>query len=65
MTKDYSITLQDNTGRQVTLFIVGDEIDAAIESGLSPEQAREASENNQAENAIYRKQIDADCWLAA
>lgn len=64
-TKDYSITLEDSTGRTVVLYINGDCIDEAIERGYSLEIACEQNETNKAENAIAEGLIGADCHLIA
>jgi len=63
-TADYSVTLQDSTGRTTTLFISGDSIDAEIAAGVPEEQARENHERNAFENAIAKGEINEDAWLA-
>ena len=62
-TKDYSITLQDNTGRSVTLYINGDSIDEQVASGASLAAATEGAEGNAFGNAIDRNEIGADAWI--
>ena len=62
-TKDYSITLEDVTGRTCELSIHGDCIDEAMERGYSLSEARESIENNKAQNAIAEGLIDYECFL--
>jgi hypothetical protein len=64
-TKDYSITLEDSTGRTVELFINGDCIDEAIEQGCSMDIACEQNETNKVENAIAEGLIGPDCYLVS
>jgi len=64
-TKDYSITLEDSTGRTIELFINGDCIDEAIEQGCSMDIACEQNENNKVENAIAEGLIGPDCYLVS
>jgi len=64
-TKDYSITLEDSTGRTVELFINGDCIDEALERGYSLDIACEQNETNKVENAIAEGLIGADCHLVS
>jgi hypothetical protein len=61
MTKDYSITMKDSTGRTVELFINGDCIDEALAQGYSMDTACERNETNKLENAIAAGAIGADC----
>jgi hypothetical protein len=61
MTKDYSITMKDSTGRTCELFINGDCIDEALAQGYSFDTACERNETNKLENAIAEGQIGADC----
>jgi hypothetical protein len=62
-TKDYSITLEDSTGRTIELFINGDCIDEALERGYSMDIACEQNETNKVENAIAEGLIGSDCYL--
>jgi hypothetical protein len=62
MTKDYSITMKDSTGRTFELFINGDCIDEALAQGYSLDTACERNETNKLENAIAEGQIGADCY---
>jgi hypothetical protein len=64
-TKDYSITLEDSTGRTIELFINGDCIDEAIEQGCSMDIACEQNETNKVENAIAEGLIGPDCYLVS
>jgi hypothetical protein len=61
MTKDYSITMKDSTGRTVELFINGDCIDEALAQGYSMDTTCERNETNKLENAIAAGAIGADC----
>ena len=61
--KDYSITLEDKTGRTVTLYINGDTIAEFVAQGDTLETAKEAVENNAAQNAIARGEISYPCYL--
>ena len=64
MTKDYSITLQDSTGRIAVVGINGATIDELVATGLPFDHAVEAVENNSAEVAIRDGEIGSDCHLA-
>jgi hypothetical protein len=64
MTKDYSITLQDSTGRIAVIGINGTSIDELVAAGLSFDYAVEEVENNSAEVAIRNGEIGSDCHLA-
>lgn len=61
--KDYSIQMQDSTGRVVTLYINGDSINELIAHGYPKNIAREMVETNDFENAVYRNEIGADAWI--
>lgn len=63
MTKDFEITMQDGTGRFVTLYITGASIDELIATGMPEWQAVEESQNNAFGNAIARGEIGDDAWL--
>lgn len=65
MTKDYRITLEDDTGKTCSLSINGDSIDEAIKAGYPLDIAMEQAENNAAENAIARGDIGATCFLVS
>ena len=59
MTKDYSLTLEDSTGRRVTLYING----ACVDEMGGDDRARENVEDNAFANAIYNGLIGADAYL--
>lgn len=71
--KDYSIRMQDSTGRVVTLYINGDSLNEMIASvkkdvaagwRVDPVSvAREMVESDAFERAIYNKEIGADAWI--
>lgn len=63
MTADYSLTLQDSTGRTAELFIVGACIDEQMTTGVTEWQAKENVEGNAFANAIAEGVINADAWL--
>jgi hypothetical protein len=63
--KDYSITLEDTTGRTVTLSISADCIAEQMAQGDTLEQATEAVETNAAENAIARGEISYPCYTVS
>jgi hypothetical protein len=65
MTQDYSLTLQDSTGRTTTLHIDGASIDEAIASGVEAWEAKENAESNAFGNAISNGVIGDDAWLVA
>jgi hypothetical protein len=65
MTNDYTITLQDNTGRVVTLFINGATIDEMVDTNTPEWLAIENVERNAFENAIAEGIISDDAWLIA
>jgi hypothetical protein len=62
-TKDYTITLEDETGRTCVLSIHGDCIDEEMARGYTLSEARENIENNKVENAIAEGLIDYECYL--
>lgn len=61
--KDYTITLEDESGRTCVLSIHKDCIDEAMERGYSLSEARERIEDNKVENAIAEGLIDYECFL--
>lgn len=61
--KDYSVTMQDSSGRVVTLYINGDSINELVADGMPASQAREGVESDAFERAIYNKEIGADAWV--
>ena len=63
MTRDYSITLQDSTGKTLEVAIDGASIDNEISSGATEAEAVEGVEQNAFANAIYNDNIGADCWV--
>ena len=64
MTKDYSIKMQDSTGRIATIGINGASIDEIVATGLSLSEAVQAIEDNSFEVAIRMGEIGADAFLA-
>lgn len=65
MTRDYSITLQDSTGKTLTVGVDGASIDAEIRHGASESAAVECVEQNAFAIAIERGNIAADCWIVS
>lgn len=59
MTRDYSATLEDSTGRRVTLYITG----ASVDEMGGDDRAREAVEGNEFQNAIAEGLIGDDAYL--
>jgi hypothetical protein len=59
MTKDYALTLEDSTGRKVTLYINGDNIDQMGGTRWAIEEV----ESNALQNAIAAGEIGADAYL--
>jgi hypothetical protein len=59
MTNDYEITLQDSTGRKVTLLVDG----ATVDCMGGNEYAKELVEDNAFANAIARGEIGEDAYL--
>jgi hypothetical protein len=59
MTKDYEVTLEDSTGRRVTLYINGDNIDQMGGTRWAIEEV----ERNAFENAIAAGDIGPDAYL--
>ena len=59
MTKDYSVTLEDSTGRRATLYINGDCIDQMGGTRWAIEEV----ESNAFQNAIAEGLIGADAYL--
>jgi hypothetical protein len=64
MTKDYSITMQDSTGRIAVIGVNGASIDEMVATGLSLSEAVQAIEDNSFEVAIRMGEIGADAFLA-
>jgi len=60
---DYSLTMQDSSGRCVTLNINADSIRELVETGMPLWQATEEVEGNTFANAIARNEINDDAWL--
>ena len=60
---DYSLTMQDSTGKRVTLNINADSIRELVATGLPLWQATEEVESNAFANAIARNEINDDAWL--
>jgi predicted ABC-type ATPase len=63
--KDYSITMQDNSGRTCVVFINSDCIAEQINSGETESNARMSVEDNAVANAIHRGEISSGAWLVA
>ena len=63
-TRDYSITLQDGTGRTHELCINGADIDEAIKAGSTKAEAVEGVEGNAFAKAVYGGLIGEDAWIA-
>ena len=61
MTKDYTVTLQDNTGRTVVLHICG----ASVDEMGGNDSAKEIVEGNAFQNAIDANKIGEDAWLVS
>jgi hypothetical protein len=59
MTKDYSLTLQDSSGRQTVLYINGDSIDQLGGDAY----AVECVEGNAFQTAIGRGEIGEDAYV--
>jgi len=60
---DYSLTMQDSTGKRVTLNINADSIRELVATGMPLWQATEEVEGNAFGNAIARNEINNDAWL--
>jgi hypothetical protein len=60
--RDYTITMQDSTGRQCVLYVNADSIAELQATGMTPAEARESVEGNTFANAIARGEIGADAW---
>lgn len=63
MTKDYSVTLKDSTGRTVIVYINGASVDALVAAGSSLERAKDDAEQDRIWAAIDRGDIADDCWI--
>ena len=63
MTRDYSITLQDSTGKTLEVAINGASIDNEISNGATEAAAVEGVEQIAFANAIDNGSIGADCWV--
>jgi rRNA processing protein Krr1/Pno1 len=63
MTKDYSITMQDSTGRTAVIGINGASIDEMVATGLSFSEAVECIEDNSFLVAIRMGEIGANAFL--
>ncbi len=61
MTKDYSVTMQDSTGRTVVLYING----ASVDEMGGNEMAREAVEGSAFQNAVASGEIGEDAFLVS
>lgn len=61
--KDYTITMQDDSGRTCVVSINGDCIAEQINNGETESNARMSVEDNAVLNAIYRGEINAGAWL--
>jgi hypothetical protein len=65
MTKDYTITMQDSTGRIAVVAINGASIDELTATGLTFSHATECVEDNSFEVAVRDGEIGADAFLTA
>jgi hypothetical protein len=63
MTKDYTITMQDSTGRIHEVCVNGASIDEQLANGASLTEATEGVENNSVEVAMRQGLIGTDAWL--
>jgi hypothetical protein len=63
MTKDYSITVQDPTGRVAVINVNGASIDEMVATGETLDYAKECVESNAYEVAIRWGEIGADGFL--
>jgi hypoxanthine phosphoribosyltransferase len=63
MTKDYSITMQDQTGRVAVINVNGASIDELVATGATLDFAKECVEDNAYEVAIRWGEIGADGFL--
>jgi|APGre2960657404_1045060.scaffolds.fasta_scaffold38193_8 hypothetical protein len=63
MTKDYTIKMQDSTGRIAVIGVNGASIDEMIATGLPLSEAKQAIEDNSFEVAIRLGEIGADAFL--
>ncbi len=61
MTNDYSLTLEDSTGRQFVLHING----ACVDEMGGDDRAKENVEDNAFQNAIAEGLIGEDAYLVA
>ena len=62
--EDYSLIMEDSTGKRCTLYISSDCIREHMATGLSLMQSAEEVESNAFANAIWRNEISADAWIA-
>lgn len=62
-TTDYSLKLQDSTGRTFELCINGASIDELVKGGMSEYEAIEGVQSNAFQNAIDAGEIGADAWI--
>lgn len=63
--KDYSITLEDATGKTCTISINGACIDDLMKIGYTEAEAIESVEQNAGDNAIARGDISEACWIVS
>ena len=63
MTLDYSIKIQDSTGRTTELFINGACIDELLATGMAECEAREGVESNAFWKAVEHDEIGEDAWI--
>lgn len=64
MTKDYSIKMEDSTGRIAVIGINGASIDEIVATGETLSYAIECVEENSFEVAVRNGEIGADAFLA-
>lgn len=63
MTKDYTLKMQDSTGRICEVFINGSCIDEQLATGATITEATEGVESNAIEVAIRQGLIGSDAQL--
>lgn len=61
-TADYSVTLQDRTGKTLVVYINGASVDELVATGVSLERAKEDVEQDRFWAAIDNGDIAEDCW---
>ena len=64
-TKDYSVTIEDATGRTAKIFVNGGSIDDLMAKGFNRVEAVEGVEESTFQAAIRDGLIGADAWLVS